>query len=173
VGSQGPITIEATGEGIDGSPFAAPVPGRARRRSEALIGLSRDHHQALAEALRLKRAHQGTATTVWPRFLRFWDNGGSAHFSEEESVLLPAYAAVADPEHPVVVRTLLEHVLIRAKIRSIRAEDVPPVSELNLLGRWLELHVRLEERALFPLIEDALPESALRELAEALTADEA
>lgn len=85
-------------------------------------------------------------------------------------MLFPAYAGVADPAHPVVVRTLLEHVLIRAKIAAIGAEDAPEVSELNPLGGWLELHVRLEEGALFPLIEDALPEAALRELAASLSA---
>jgi hypothetical protein len=44
----------------------------------------------------------------------------------------------------------------------------PPVAELARLGNWLDAHVRLEERVLFPLIEDALPEAALRSLAESL-----
>lgn len=155
---------------IGGEPFAAPVPGRARRRSEALAELSREHHHTLARALELKRAQGPAAAGVWERFAAFWEEEGRAHFAEEEDVLLPAYAGVADPAHPVVVRTLLEHLLIRAKIAAISAQDVPSVSELNLLGAWLELHVRLEERALFPLIEDALPEEALRELAAALAA---
>lgn len=154
-------------------PFTAPVPGRARRRSEALAGLSREHHQALAQALQLKRADAESAATAWQRFLHFWDREGSSHFVEEEGVLLPAYAEVADPDHPVVLRTLLEHVLIRAKISSLDAEEVQPVSELNLLGDWLGLHVRLEERALFPLIEDALGEPALRQLADRLAPDAA
>ena len=155
---------------IDGAPFAAPVPGRARRRSEALAELSREHHHALAHALALKRARGPDAAGVWERFVVFWEKEGSTHFAEEEDVLLPAYAGVADPAHPVVVRTLLEHLLIRAKIAAISAQEMAPVSELNLLGAWLELHVRLEERALFPLIEDALPEAALRELAASLSA---
>ena len=108
---------------------------------------------------------------AWERFVVFWKEEGNAHFAEEEDVLLPAYAVAANPAQPVVVRTLLEHVLIRAKIAAISAQDVPSVSELKLLGTWLELHVRLEERALFPLIEDALPEEALRELAKSLADD--
>jgi hypothetical protein len=162
-----------TADVIDGTPFAAPVPGRARRRSEALAGLSRDHHHALMHALELKRAVGSDAAGVWERFAAFWEEEGNAHFAEEEGVLLPAYAGVADPAHPVVVRTLLEHLLIRAKIAAIGAQNAPSVSELNLLGTWLEVHVRLEERALFPLIEDALPAAALRELAKSLTDGEA
>jgi hemerythrin-like domain-containing protein len=172
VGSQEPTTIQATDEAIDGAPFAAPVPGRARRRSEALAGLSRDHHHALARALELKRSEESDAMGAWERFVAFWEEEGNAHFAEEEDVLLPAYAEVADPVQPVVVRTLLEHLLIRAKIAAISAQPVPSVSELNQLGTWLELHVRLEERALFPLIEDALPEEALRELAKSLRSGE-
>jgi hypothetical protein len=156
---------------FDGAPFTAPVPGRARRRSAGLAGLSREHHHALAQALQLKRADAASAGAIRARFLAFWDTEGAEHFAEEESVLLPAYAAVADPAHPAVVRTLLEHLLIRAKIDELRARPEPRVPELHLLGEWLELHVRLEERILFPLIEDALPESSLRTLAKALGAD--
>jgi iron-sulfur cluster repair protein YtfE (RIC family) len=144
------------------------VPGRARRRSEELASLSRDHHHALAQAMRLKRADEGDAAAVWSEFLAGWEMGGSAHFIEEETVLLPAYASVADAGDPAVVRTLLEHALIRAKISEISSRATPPVSELHLLGRWLELHVRLEERILFPAIEDTLSEESLRRLASAL-----
>jgi hypothetical protein len=133
-----------------------------------LASLSREHHQALARARDLKRAKECEAAAVWKRFLAFWESEGSHHFAEEEEVLLPAFARVADPAEPAVVRTLLEHVLIRAKITAIKGRDEPPVGELNRLGGWLELHVRHEERVLFRLIEEALPETALRELGEEL-----
>ena len=152
---------------IDPEPFT-PVPGRARRRSEALAELSREHHHALAQAMALKRATEESAAGVWQRFLAFWNDEGDEHFVEEEGVLLPAYARVADPAHPAVWRVLLEHVLIRAKVAEIGETPRPPVVELVRLGGWLDTHVRLEERVLFPLIEDALPEAALRELADSL-----
>jgi hemerythrin-like domain-containing protein len=41
-------------------------------------------------------------------------------------------------------------------------------TELNELGELLSDHVRLEERELFPLIEQALDEAQLAELAAAL-----
>lgn len=139
----------------DPTPFAAPVPGRARRRSRELAPLSREHHQALKWAMDLKRAHQGSAAAIWRGFLEFWEQEGNPHFSEEETELLPRYACVEDPRHPAVIRMLLEHVLIRGRILAIRELPSPLAADLNELGSWLELHVRHEERVLFPLIEDA------------------
>ena len=136
-------------------PFAAPVPGRAGRRSEALAPLSREHHRALKQAMELKRVRQEAAGPTWRRFLEFWEREGNSHFIEEETELLPTYARVADPSHPAVLRTLLEHVLIRARIATIGEQPKPIAADLNELGAWLELHVRHEERVLFPLIEDA------------------
>ena len=44
---------------------------------------------------------------------------------------------------------------------------------LNEIGEQLEAHLRLEERALFPLVEEALSEAALTELAARLEVKEA
>ncbi len=103
----------------------------------------------------LKRAEPDSAERVWTAFTEFWTTEGSAHFIEEETELIPAYVRVADPAHPAVIRTLLEHALIRARVAAIDEQDEPDVSDLNELGIWLDLHVRHEERVLFPLIEDA------------------
>lgn len=148
--------MSGPGDAVSGEPFAAPVPGRARRRSEFLAQLSREHHQALVQAIALKRAGAGDAEAVWRGFLSFWETEGAAHFAEEECELLPAYAEVADPAHPAVVRTLLEHVMIRARVAALTRQSPPSAGDLNTLGSRLELHVRHEERVLFPLIEDAL-----------------
>ncbi len=68
--------------------------------------------------------------------------------------MLPRHARAADPVHPAVIRMLLEHVLIRGWILAIRELPNPLQADLHELGTWLELHVRHEERVLFPLIED-------------------
>lgn len=137
------------------TPFA-PVPGRARRRSAQLVPLSHDHHQALAQAMVLRRVTSASAEEAWRSFMAFWRAEGAAHFATEEAELLPAYARVADPSHPAVLRTLLEHVLLRARIAEIDAQPHPEPEVLHELGTWLDLHVRHEERVLFPMIEDAL-----------------
>jgi hypothetical protein len=155
---------------IEPEPFTAPVPGRASRRSEGLAPLSREHQHALAHALELKRTEPAKAAAAWESFLAFWEAEGNEHFAEEEDALLPAYGRVADPAHPAIVRMLLEHVLIHAKVSKIRDQGAPSPSDLNRLGTWMELHVRLEERVVFPLIEDALPDDAVRALAATLGA---
>lgn len=117
--------------------------------------LSHDHHQALAQAIKLKRATSADAEAIWRGFAAFWEADGAAHFAKEETELLPAYARVADPAHPAVIRTLIEHVLLRARIAEVAQSGSPAPSDLQEIGVWLDLHVRHEERVLFPLIEDA------------------
>ncbi|HSJ18100.1 MAG TPA: hemerythrin domain-containing protein [Solirubrobacterales bacterium] len=135
------------------------------RRTEALAPLSRDHHQALAQALKLKRATPAEAADIARGLLTFWDHHGARHFQVEEEVLLPAYARYADPEQDAVVRVLVDHVWIRSRIDRLRGADEPSPRHLRELGERLDAHVRHEERVLFPLIEDAMPEPEIDELA--------
>jgi iron-sulfur cluster repair protein YtfE (RIC family) len=66
-----------------------------------------------------------------------------------------------------------EHILIRRDVAALLAMNTADASARNAamqaLGRQLEAHVRLEERVVFPLIEEALPEEALSQLPAALT----
>jgi hypothetical protein len=62
-----------------------------------------------------------------------------------------------DPADDRVARMLVDHVRIRAQARRLEQDGAPPVEELHAVGTTLERHVRLEEREVFPLIEDALP----------------
>lgn len=145
------------------------------KRDPALVSLSRDHHQALAVALRLRRATAATATDARADALRFWATAGRAHFRLEEEVLLPAYARHGDPHHPLVARALCDHVAIRARMDALAlAPSVPPeIVCLRELGAMLSDHVRLEERELFALVERTLPAADLAALAAALERAEA
>lgn len=107
------------------------------KRTPALQPLSRDHHQALFVAQKLRRASAATASEAQGAFLGFWRSHGRHHFRCEEEVLLPAYAGYGDPRHPLMLRVLADH-------------------------------VRLEERELFPLIEQALPAPEIERVAAAL-----
>ena len=80
-------------------------------------------------------------------------------------MLLPAYAAHGDPHHPAVVRTLLDHMLIRRDATRLAAPD-PALA--HALGARLADHVKLEEHELFPLVERTVPEPALASLGERL-----
>lgn len=138
------------------------------KRSEALAILSRDHHHALVVAQKLTRADAESAAAARDRFLEFWEQEGRRHFQIEEELLLPAFAAHGDARHPLVLQVLGDHVEIRAKAARAAATSEPEVEALRLLGAELATHVRLEERELFPVIEEAIPADELLALAHAL-----
>ena len=83
-------------------------------------------------------------------------------------MLFPAYAGHADPHHPLMAWVLCDHAEIRSRADAIAAETTTPTEALNALGTRLAEHVRLEERELFPLIEETIPRDRLTELAAAL-----
>lgn len=140
------------------------------KRSEALASLSRDHHQALAIAQKLRRAAPATATYVREAFLAYWTAHGRTHFRLEEEILLPAYARYGDAHDPLVLRVLADHVAIRQRADALAASATIAPEALHELGVRLAAHVRLEERELFPLIERAVPAPEL--LAVARTIEE-
>jgi len=146
---------------------------RSVKRSDALKALSRQHHQGLFVAMRLKRATPDTARQAREAFLVFWASEGRGHFRAEEEVLLPTFAAHAPPDHEAVVRVLVEHVDLRRRSSELARDAEPMPEELRELGELLEAHIRHEERVLFPLIEEALPEDELEDLVVALEEAEA
>ncbi|MBE3577662.1 MAG: hypothetical protein IMX00_08210 [Limnochordales bacterium] len=152
------------------------------RRHQALMPLSDDHHQALVQARQLSLAGTAEAslspTETAAAFLRFWTEAGEEHFRLEEEVLLPAYqrhirSLAESGPHPIcalptpVMQVLVEHVYIRGLAAEL-ADSFPDRTSLDLLhalGSALHDHIRLEERAVFPLIEQSLPEAVLAGLA--------
>jgi hypothetical protein len=137
------------------------------KRDPALVRLSHDHHQALVVAQQLRRANIQTSDEARAAFLAFWDGHGRAHFWLEEEVLLPAYAAHGDSHHPVVAQVLCDHVAIRQRADALSRGPASTEADLNELGVRLAEHVRLEERQLFPLIEEAMPHTSLAAVADA------
>jgi hemerythrin-like domain-containing protein len=142
------------------------------KRHPALQPLSRDHHIALVAAQRLRRAGAGEAVAARDAFLEFWREHGAKHFRVEEDVLLPAFAVHADPDADCVARMLMDHVRIRAAAQRLERDADPALEALHALGTMLERHVRLEEREVFPLIEETLPPEAAEELVELVLAAE-
>ena len=137
------------------------------KRHPALLRFSRDHHHTLVLARRLRRATDETAADTVRAFMAHWYAEEKQHFGLEEELLLPAYAAHGDPEHPAVIRMLIDHMLIRRDVARLTAQ--PSLQLLHDLGAQLSSHVELEEREVFPLVEATIPEPELVELAELLT----
>lgn len=142
------------------------------KRDQSLAELSRDHHRALRGAILMKRATEADRDEVRDAVLAFWTAEGAKHFRIEEDMLLPAYAAKADPGSEAVVRVLVDHVWIRERMERLAADGLD-LEELHQLGQRLDDHVRHEERVLFPLIEEALDTETLAELGRRIAAAEA
>lgn len=139
------------------------------KRHESLYPLSHHHHHALFMALNLKQAgtdkSKQTLEELKMELAKFWKQGGQEHFREEEEILLPVYAQFTDIEkQPEVVKMLVEHVQIRARILQITSTESPEAELFRDLGQLLDTHIRTEERVIFPMIEKAVPEEKLMDL---------
>lgn len=143
-------------------------------RHEAIAQLSRDHHQALLQAMACKRADDATAAEVAATFVEFFDSEARHHFEVEEQVLIPHYVAYLGIEaaiEPVVVQVVREHVEIRSLVERLRAGETD-TAFVREVGQRLDAHVRLEERQLFVKIQENLSDDQLTELARVVNAAE-
>ncbi|MFN8151031.1 MAG: hemerythrin domain-containing protein [Solirubrobacterales bacterium] len=134
------------------------------KRSEALAPLSREHHQALFMAMKLKRAE-----SLEPRddAIAFFAAERS-HFAAEEDILLPGWLAKAPAGGEAMARRVVdEHRALTVSAQRLH-DDAVTAADLRELGTILERHVRYEERELFPAIERDLSDEDLRALGEAL-----
>jgi iron-sulfur cluster repair protein YtfE (RIC family) len=127
------------------------------KRHSALVALSHDHHHALVEARRLRRAaaadNEPSADVA--AFRRFFAAVTVPHFREEEETLFPLLVD-AEEARPLLVEALLDHQRLHALTAALDGSaDVR--RSMRELGERLEAHVRLEERELFPLIERLAP----------------
>lgn len=107
--------------------------------------------------------------------MRFWEESTSAHFREEEVVLLAVYARYGgDLGAESIQEMVAEHARIRglvmALIEEIRSGDVSTYT-LCEIGERLEAHIRLEERRVFPLVEAVLPQEGLEEVGARLATE--
>jgi hemerythrin-like domain-containing protein len=142
------------------------------KRHPSLREFSDDHHQGLVNARRLRKAASGedaSSADTARTFLEFWQRDTSLHFRKEEEVLLPVLACYGGDlgERPLL-QMLTQHALIRGLAMRLSDElEQNRIREdtLRNLGEQLEAHIRLEERHVFPLIEQTLPEHALQEVA--------
>ncbi|MGZ4288549.1 MAG: hemerythrin domain-containing protein [Solirubrobacteraceae bacterium] len=95
-------------------------------------------------------------------------SGRTRPFPLEEDVLLPAFARHHPPTDDAIVRVLTDHVDLRRRAADLATNPSPKPEDLHALGGRLHAHIRHEERILFPLIEAAMPENELIELAAAV-----
>lgn len=130
------------------------------KRSKELAPLSREHHDGLLFAWKIKRGlENGTSIETLCSYTRwFWSNHIKPHFKEEEKVLVKFLPA----DNALVKQMFKEHAQIRDLIISLDKE--PDKSSLQLLAEFLNNHIRFEERQLFPYAEEVLTPEQLNEI---------
>lgn len=140
------------------------------KRHPSLVRLSHDHHHALVEARRLGRGAAGEEAercASLAGFLRFFSTETIRHFREEEERLFPALVGADGAGSDLLVQALLEHQRIHALVgrleRGLREGETDAIT-MRELSELLIAHVRLEDRQLFPLIEEVVSEEALSRL---------
>lgn len=141
------------------------------KRHPHLREFSDDHHQGLVAARRLRKASAGEEPLEQTAqfFLEFWEEETEPHFIKEEEALLPVLAryGVRLDSEPLTsmfaqhhyIRTLVAQLELELARRDVKSET------LGELGELLDEHIRLEEREVFPMIEESLTEEALEEVA--------
>lgn len=143
------------------------------KRTEALTQLSRDHHQSLFVALRLKQATDDSLPEVIELLTQHWNEHAGPHFDIEEEVLLAAFAEHGGAGDPMAERVTREHAELRAAITGLITADSPDLAATHELATALKDHVRFEEREFFPRLEEVLPEQVLIDVAAAVERAEA
>lgn len=130
------------------------------KRSKELAPLSREHHDGLLFAWKIKQGvANGTPVETLCNYTRwFWSNHIKPHFKDEEKVLVKYLPT----DNPLVQQMLKEHAQIRDLVISLDKE--PDLNSLQLLAEFINNHIRFEERELFAYAEEVLNPEQLQEI---------
>lgn len=130
------------------------------KRSPQLAPLSREHHDGLLFAWKIKQGIENKTPlellrkyTLW-----FWKHHIKPHFFQEEKILLPCMPA----HHLLAVKLLEDHDHIRELILGV--DDVADQRSFVILSDLLNTHIRFEERELFPYLEETLSPEQLNKV---------
>ena len=101
------------------------------------------------DARRAAGENEATAVSVAiERIETHWHTVLATHFEQEER-LLKIVGDALDPE--LVARILAEHAELR--LLALGLHEIEPAARLRRLGELLSVHVRYEERTLFPQLQ--------------------
>jgi hypothetical protein len=135
------------------------------RRSKQLTPLSKDHHDGLLFAWKIKQGlKNGADIKLIAGYVQwFWKNHLQEHFKEEEEILAPHLPV----NNELLNQMMEEHLEIESMIHI--NENIADENLLLNLARLIDDHIRFEERQLFPYAEKAIPEKELNIIYEQLT----
>ena len=133
------------------------------KRHNSLVVLSRDHHHGLAIAIRLRQGDKALLNDGWThdrneqsrRVQEFYASDLVPHFRAEEDALFPLMIKHLPQSTPLIDSLVKDHRLLEALVAQLR-DSPAPGDLLEEIGRVLELHIRREERELFPMFEHGI-----------------
>jgi iron-sulfur cluster repair protein YtfE (RIC family) len=127
------------------------------KRSDQLAPLSREHHDGLLFAWKLRRGlANGTQIGTLKDFsLWYWREHLLRHFQQEEELLLRYIPS----DNKLAIQLKEEHDNIRELIRSISHQ--PEKDAIGTLADAITSHIRFEERVLFGYLEENLSREQL------------
>jgi len=129
------------------------------KRHTALQNLSREHHDILVFALRLKKGLKKAELVEIKNYIDwFWEEYLKIHFQQEEVYLFPISVEVSK-----LTNTAQEyHEKIEQLIKANPIEEL----HINEIQKTLIDYVRFEERKLFPELQIKLSDSELENYAK-------
>ncbi|MEP7257779.1 MAG: hemerythrin domain-containing protein [Flavitalea sp.] len=142
------------------------------KRHEALASLSREHHNSLILAQLLKKdspAYKGLPEDPAAKVIyasNMFRTDIQEHFRKEEAMLDMVRGWYEDIQH-LALEIVMEHQALTVGFLSLSDAD-DPAEAMDDLGRKLELHIRKEERVLFPMIQQRCSEEMLKEIHQLL-----
>ena len=130
------------------------------KRSVQLAPLSREHHNGLLFAWKIKQGMENNTPLEMLRSysMWYWRHHIKPHFYQEEKILIPHMPA----DHPMAVRLKEEHDHIRELVLGL--DEQADKRSLQILCDLLNRHIRFEERELFGKKEKILSTEKLDEV---------
>jgi len=137
------------------------------KRSVELTALSREHHQSL----RLAKQCIDTAANADPEqckalcaeIVRIFDQEWDRHFRNEELTIFNITDTLSGKIHELGVQLVDEHEQMRNMAANMAQCDC---ASLATFGELLKSHTRIEERELFPLVEQQFSMEQLAKIAK-------
>ncbi len=132
------------------------------KRSEQLAPLSREHHDGLLFAWKIKQGLENNTPldTLRSYALWYWRHHIKPHFYQEEKILLP----YMPEDHPMAIQLKEEHDHIRELILGL--DEEADKQTLLILCDLVSKHIRFEERELFVFLERLLSKEQLDKVFE-------
>ena len=117
------------------------------KRHDALVQLSRDHHFGLLLCWKLKEGlKKEIAVERMEKYIRlFYSTNLKYHFAEEEESIFK----ILGNDHPLISEAVTQHQIFR----KMEENGFKNPEEIETFRALLELHIRTEERVIFPEIE--------------------